>query len=49
MKAAERRIVHLALADVEGVSTYTMGNGDMRKVFVSTGRGDQGPNRQRNR
>ena len=49
MKAAERRIVHLTLADVEGVSTYTMGNGDMRKVFVSTGRGDQGGNRSRNR
>jgi spoIIIJ-associated protein len=49
MKAAERRIVHLTLADVEGVSTYTMGNGDMRKVFVSTGRSDQGGNRSRNR
>lgn len=49
MKAAERRIVHLALADVEGVSTYTMGNGDMRKVFVSTGRSDQGGNRLRGR
>ena len=49
MKAAERRIVHLALADVEGVSTYTMGNGDMRKVFVSTGRSDQGGNRSRGR
>ena len=49
MKAAERRIVHLALADVEGVSTYTMGNGDMRKVFVSTGRSDQGGNRSRSR
>jgi len=49
MKAAERRIVHLALAEVEGVSTYTMGNGDMRKVFISTGRSDQGGNRSRNR
>lgn len=49
MQAAERRIVHLALADVEGVSTYTVGNGDMRKVFVTTGRGDQEGDRSRNR
>jgi spoIIIJ-associated protein len=49
MKAAERRIVHLALTEVEGVSTYTIGNGDMRKVFVTAGRGDAGGNRSRNR
>ena len=49
MKAAERRIVHLALADVEGVSTYTVGNGEMRKVFVTPGRGDAGAGRPRNR
>jgi spoIIIJ-associated protein len=35
MKASERRIVHVALADVEGISTYTTGNGEMRKVFVA--------------
>ena len=49
MKAAERRMVHLALADVDGVTTYTIGNGDMRKVCVSTGRGDQGGDRHYNR
>lgn len=35
MKASERRIVHVALAEVEGVSTYTTGNGEMRKVYVA--------------
>jgi spoIIIJ-associated protein len=49
MKAAERRIVHLTLADVEGVSTYTVGNGEMRKVFVTSGRGDAEGTRARNR
>lgn len=49
MKAAERRIVHLALAEVDGVTTYTIGNGEMRKVYVSTGRGDQGGNRYNSR
>ncbi len=49
MQAAERRMVHLALADVDGVTTYTVGNGDMRKVCVSTGRGDQGGDRHYNR
>lgn len=49
MKAAERRIVHLALADVDGITTYTVGNGEMRKVCVSTGRGEQGGNRRHNR
>ena len=49
MKAAERRLVHLALAEVDGITTYTIGNGEMRKVYVSTGRGDQGGNRHHNR
>jgi len=35
MKAAERRIVHLALADTDGITTYTVGSGDMRKVCIS--------------
>jgi spoIIIJ-associated protein len=46
MKAAERRIVHLALAEIEGITTYTIGNGEMRKVYVSTGRGEQGGNQR---
>ncbi len=48
MKAAERRIVHMALADIEGITTYTVGNGDMRKVCVSPVRPDEGK-RQTNR
>ncbi len=35
MKASERRIIHMALADTEGITTYTVGNGEMRKVFIS--------------
>ncbi|MBN2184442.1 MAG: Jag N-terminal domain-containing protein [Candidatus Krumholzibacteriota bacterium] len=35
MKASERRIIHMALAETEGISTYTVGNGEMRKVFIS--------------
>jgi spoIIIJ-associated protein len=35
MKASERRIVHVALADAEGIITYTTGNGDMRKVCIA--------------
>jgi spoIIIJ-associated protein len=38
MKASERRIVHVALADMDGISTYTTGNGEMRKVFVAPSR-----------
>lgn len=48
MKAAERRIVHMALAEIEGITTYTVGNGDMRKVCVSPVRPDEGK-RQTNR
>jgi spoIIIJ-associated protein len=42
MKAAERRIVHMALSEIEGITTYTVGNGDMRKVCVSPARPDEG-------
>jgi len=34
MPAAERRIVHLALADDEGVSTGSVGEGESRKVVI---------------
>jgi spoIIIJ-associated protein len=49
MKAAERRIIHLALADVEGITTYTVGNGDLRKVFVSPAQGTDERNRRNRR
>ncbi len=41
MLAAERRIVHMALADTEGISTYTVGNGDLRKVCISPAKSDE--------
>ena len=44
MKASERRIIHLTLANVDGVTTYTVGNGDLRKVYVSPV-GSEGPGR----
>jgi spoIIIJ-associated protein len=52
MKASERRIVHVALTNEEGISTYTTGNGDMRKVCIAPagkGRERRGGGRPRNR
>lgn len=49
MKASERRVVHLALADIEGISTYTVGNGEMRKVFVTPEQGSERKNRYNRR
>ncbi len=51
MKASERRIVHVALTNEEGISTYTTGNGDMRKVCIApAGKGRQrGGGRYRDR
>ncbi len=42
MKAAERRIVHLALSELDGISTYTVGNGEMRKVCIAPQRAEEG-------
>jgi spoIIIJ-associated protein len=41
MKASERRIIHITLADEEGISTYTVGNGEMRKVYISPVRSNE--------
>lgn len=52
MKASERRIVHVALTDEEGIITYTTGNGDMRKVCIAPagkGRERRGGGRYRDR
>ncbi len=52
MKASERRIVHVALTDQEGITTYTTGNGDMRKVCIAPagkGRERRDGGRYRNR
>jgi spoIIIJ-associated protein len=35
MTAADRRIIHISLADHPGVSTESVGFGDDRKVTVS--------------
>jgi len=39
MKASERRIVHLALKDVEGVETRSEGTGELKRVFILPRRG----------
>ncbi len=35
LKAAERRIIHLAVSDIDNVTTYTIGDGLLRKVVVT--------------
>ncbi|MDZ7860475.1 MAG: RNA-binding cell elongation regulator Jag/EloR [Candidatus Krumholzibacteriota bacterium] len=35
MKSSERRIAHIELTGQEGISTYTVGSGELRKVFVT--------------
>jgi spoIIIJ-associated protein len=39
MKSSERRIAHLELANEEDISTYTVGSGELRKVFITRFRG----------
>ena len=34
LKAAERRIIHLAITDFDDVTTYTIGDGLLRKVVI---------------
>jgi len=41
MAAAERRIVHMALSGIDGISTYTVGNGDLRKVCISPAKSEE--------
>ena len=48
MYASERRVVHMALANLDGISTYTVGNGELRKVCISPAKQDEG-RRQSNR
>jgi spoIIIJ-associated protein len=49
MKASERRIIHITLANTEGITTYTVGNGELRKVYVSPEHGQEGRSRQSGR
>jgi spoIIIJ-associated protein len=39
LPSAERRVIHLALADDPQVKTYTIGEGDLKTVVISPGRG----------
>lgn len=48
MYAAERRVVHMALAGLDGITTYTVGNGELRKVCISPAKAEDGK-RQGNR
>ena len=42
MHAAERRVVHMALAGLDGITTYTVGNGELRKVCISPAKQEEG-------
>jgi spoIIIJ-associated protein len=35
LKAADRRIIHLAVAEFNDVTTYTIGDGLLRKVVIT--------------
>ncbi len=35
LKASERRIIHLAIAEIDDVTTYTIGDGLLRKVVIT--------------
>lgn len=45
LKASERRIIHLAIADVDDVTTYTIGDGLLRKVVITPKNTDVGHSR----
>ncbi len=42
LKASERRIIHLAVAEFEDVTTYTIGDGLLRKVVLTPRTADAG-------
>jgi spoIIIJ-associated protein len=49
LKASDRRIIHLAVSEVRDVSTYTIGDGLLRKVVIApkSGEGSEGAARPR--
>ncbi len=42
LKASERRIIHLAVAEFDDVTTYTIGDGLLRKVVITPKTSDMG-------
>lgn len=43
MNARERRVIHMEVAEVEGLATYTMGKGMDRHVVICIDRGEDNP------
>jgi len=41
MPSSERRIIHMALGDEQGISTYSVGEGEARKVVIAPSRPPQ--------
>ena len=44
LKASDRRIIHLAISEVSDVTTYTIGDGLLRKVVVAPKTGENSEN-----
>jgi spoIIIJ-associated protein len=49
LKASDRRIIHLAVSDVGDVTTYTIGDGLLRKVVITPKTGEGSDNAARPR
>jgi spoIIIJ-associated protein len=43
LPASERRVVHLALADVPDVKTHAIGEGPLKKIAITPARGGERP------
>jgi spoIIIJ-associated protein len=46
LKASERRIIHLAVSEFDDITTYTIGDGQLRKVVLTPRTGETGDLRQ---
>jgi spoIIIJ-associated protein len=47
LKASDRRIIHLAISEVNDVTTYTIGDGLLRKVIITPKTGESSENAAR--
>lgn len=47
LKASDRRIIHLAVSEMHDVSTYTIGDGLLRKVVIAPKTAERSENSQR--